>query len=583
MPTDFDIIDDTDQQEDEFGPSLKRFLKGAGVGLQPPYDIGVPAPTASASGARTGVTVQPVVTRKAELPAGADAMSGVKRDTPGVRTTIPAQGDYELNGAGLMVPKSGPSLGPTMKAVFADAEAQRQRSGSGDFLNTSMFSGGSGSPSGAPSTSAPSTKSDRPGIGRRIQKLQPPTEPAGEVEAQQAYRQANTPLNRQDPRYKLSGWGRVGRAVASLATGGIPGLIENAVDPNSRLSYGRGAVGGQYFADEDAQARNAEAAKNRISSYEAEDKLANTNFNDAFKLQRDDELSEARQENADTRKQLSDLRAQSIDPKTVEQNDSSPTGWYGYRFGDTDRKDPIPFTPKGYQKAPPAPRTYDEMVLALESERDPGRRAVLQRAIKHIEDTEQKRFRYNPSTSRGAHLSAKDQLKLDTYMREHGIESQDDLSNADVEAALGRGGPSYTRDQASFEGAWRKRFDTVERKYNAERQAVLRSYGADRNQNQYRDNKDEIEAKFRDIEARREEAKADLQQQKDDEARQYQVYSSGSRTKALTKSGYSILTPIPDQVVTSPKGVTYRVGDRTNRGVIKSFSRDANGKIHANF
>ena len=89
----------------------------------------------------------------------------------------------------------------------------------------------------------------------------------------------------------------------------------------------------------------------------------------------------------------------------------------------------------------------------------------------------------------------------------------------------------------TFEDHWAKRLgpgSAVERKYDAQRNAVLRSYGADKDARAYKDYRDEIESKFRDIEANREAEKAALQQEKDDEAREYGVYDARQRQSSQT-------------------------------------------------
>jgi hypothetical protein len=88
--------------------------------------------------------------------------------------------------------------------------------------------------------------------------------------------------------------------------------------------------------------------------------------------------------------------------------------------------------------------------------------------------------------------------------------------------------PPQTKDRASFELHWSKQLgpgSAVERKYDTQRQNVLKSYGADKDTGKYKDNKAEIDAKFAEIEANRESEKSRLQQEKDAEAEQYGIYS----------------------------------------------------------
>lgn len=120
----------------------------------------------------------------------------------------------------------------------------------------------------------------------------------------------------------------------------------------------------------------------------------------------------------------------------------------------------------------------------------------------------------------------------EAFKRDHGRDP-----NADEIAAFkhgGKGTPAHAKDRLTFEDHWAKRLgpgSAVEKKYDSQRQAVLKSYGADKDPQEFQNNKADIEQKFSEIEANREAEKAALQQEKDTEAEEYGVYNHGAPGK----------------------------------------------------
>jgi hypothetical protein len=387
---DYDIDTGTDDQDEYSLDPLKRFLRTAGANLPgPPYDMGQSVPTSKNAALDAGVTVEPTVSKN-EAADGAHPLSGVSPVKQGIKTTIPIQaGGYSsIAGGRLMVPdSSGPAIDSSIHPVDADVAANAQRTAtSGDFLNTERFTNRPAVAGGPGSPSATVAASPRAGIGQRLNTLTAPTESAGEVADQAHLRDTMQPLDRSDPKYKLGGWGRVGRIALDLASGGVPGVARGGLDPNAPGYYGPRAVNNQYSRDEAARQRDIEATQGRLKSYEDESKHAQSTFSDEYKLQHDDELNQARQENADTRKSLAQARQNAIDKGSFYKGDDG--NYYGYALGDTERKNPIKVIPSqvitAQNRLAQTPKTYDQAVIAWASETDPQKKAQLKQAMDQI-------------------------------------------------------------------------------------------------------------------------------------------------------------------------------------------------------
>jgi len=89
-------------------------------------------------------------------------------------------------------------------------------------------------------------------------------------------RDAEKPLDRSDPKYRLGGWGRFGRALSDVLGYGVTGAARTALDPTAPGYYGRGAVNNRFTQDE------AERQK-RIMADQAEAASMESEFNQAAK------------------------------------------------------------------------------------------------------------------------------------------------------------------------------------------------------------------------------------------------------------------------------------------------------------
>lgn len=136
--------------------------------------------------------------------------------------------------------------------------------------------------------------------------------------------------------------------------------------------------------------------------------------------------------------------------------------------------------------------------------------------------------------------------------------------------------PPQAKDRAAFELHWSKQIgpgSAVERKYDAQRQAVLKSYGADKDPGQYGSNKADIDAKFAKIEADRETEKATLQKEKDAEADQYGIYDNkGGRQTAPPQTA-------PD-AKNQPAAAETVTTKETNQKVSSQQVVNVNGQFH---
>jgi hypothetical protein len=302
--------------------------------------------------------------------------------------------------------------------------------------------------------------------------------------------------------YKPGFGTRLLRGVSDFMSGGIPAVLKGAVDPTSPGFYGKGAVNNQYTKDEIARQNRLNADKAAVSSMDDEYSQKEkgythelTSYNDEAKAAGKADADEIRNkyqtdlntERTAHNKETEDLRAENNELKAQ-------------------------------------PKTYEQYVGALETETDPGKKAVLQRIVDRLAPNHDK-------TKAMKSLSAKDRMKVDAYKRDNGIETDDEMSSADLKKALAASdGPAHTKDRQSFEDHWKKDFDSVESKYNKQRDAVLKSFGADKDAAAYGKKKEEIEPKLADIEAKREAEKSTLQTEKDKEAEQYQIYGKPAKT-----------------------------------------------------
>lgn len=336
-------------------------------------------------------------------------------------------------------------------------------------------------------------------IGQRLLNLrQPPAAPKMNPEqsaVQQDLREHSQVTPKTDPttgktldQYKM-GFGQ--RLLGSLVNFGN-GFSRNGAEP---IQVGPGATNRRYTVDETNRQNRVAADQAKIKSYDDEFNQAEKGYGHELTSYNDEARAAGKSDSEERLKHYEgELTAERTAHNKAEEN---------LRGENNDLK--------------AQPKTYEQYVGALEAEKDPGKKAVLQRVVDRLEKQK--------NSGKGPKLSAKDQLKLDSYMKDNNIDDVGDMTNADIKKALAASdGPAHTKDRQTFEEHWTKGFAAVEKKYDAQRQAVLKSYGADKDPSQFEKNKEEINSKFADIEAKREADKSSLQAEKDKEAEQYQVY-----------------------------------------------------------
>lgn len=364
---------------------------------------------------------------------------------------------------------------------------------------------------GRPTISVKPTAAAAPTIGQRLANFRPP--PAapqldpGYSAAQESVRKDAVVTPKVDAQgntlqqYKPGFGTRLLRGVSDLMSGGIPGVIKGAVDPTAPGFYGKGAVNNQYTKDEIARNNRLNADKEAVKSMDDEFSQKEKGYGHEITSYNDEAKAAGKADSDEIRnKYQNDLNTE----RTAHNKETE-----NLRGEANDLK--------------AQPKTYEQYVGALEAETDPGKKAVLQRIVDRLAPNHDKAKAMKS-------LSAKDRMKVDAYKRDNGIESDEEMSSADLKKALAASeGPNHTKDRQSFEDHWKKDFDSVESKYNKQRDAILKAYGADKDPKQYASNKEEIDSKFADIEAKREEEKTKLQSEKDKEAEQYQVYGKPAK------------------------------------------------------
>lgn len=148
------------------------------------------------------------------------------------------------------------------------------------------------------------------------------------------------PLNRQDPKYRPGVGTRILRGVSDFMSGGIPGTLRGAIDPNAKGYYGPGAVNRQFTQDEATRQAKLGNVTTQLGEQEKLDTSNQKMYEDAIKQAYEtqlggakDKLAAAAEENAatkaslvDSQRQLNDARANKADQDKVPTNEFS--GWY---------------------------------------------------------------------------------------------------------------------------------------------------------------------------------------------------------------------------------------------------------------
>jgi hypothetical protein len=150
-----------------------------------------------------------------------------------------------------------------------------------------------------PTPAGPPTSVQRPPM--RPGEVPTPPTGVGNQRRMDLLRQIGTleqPTNRQDPKYRLSLGGRIGRGLADFAAGGIGGLAADIIDPNRPGSIGPGAVNSKYGLDEAQREKTLGGVKEELGQQEKLDTSEQKIYEDAVKQAYEGQLGEARKETA---------------------------------------------------------------------------------------------------------------------------------------------------------------------------------------------------------------------------------------------------------------------------------------------
>lgn len=234
-----------------------------------------------------------------------------------------------------------------------------------------------------------------------------------------------TPTPKYDPqtgktldKYHPGVGSRIGRAFLDLARGGIPGVAEGAMGDRSQPGYfGPGAVNSQYFRDEWARQQAEGADKAKIDSLQREDTTAQRDFRNKESAYKDDvrrgyeetttqERNRHQQEEEKLKQDAQDLKEQmrsiTYDPNTKQF----------MRGGNI-------YTPS---------KVEEGAILEIQN-------GIKNGPYKQMWDKERRNSPVQIHTGEKA-LSARDQLKIRSYLKANKIKSQDDLTPEQIDEAL---------------------------------------------------------------------------------------------------------------------------------------------------
>lgn len=234
--------------------------------------------------------------------------------------------------------------------------------------------------------------------------------------------------------YKPSLGSRIGRAFLDFGEGFLHGGLRGAIaaplkgafgNKDAPGYFGKGAVSGKYFKDEKARQNTVAADKARIASFEDENKQQQQEFKDKNEVYKDElgqaykqDVQDIKQQTADEKarqdKALDDLKQQANDLKDQLRSITYDPGSKQFKRGDQV------YTPKNFEEG-----------AVLEIQHGIQNGPYLQQW-----KAERKNQPINIHTGEKT-LSARDQLKLRTYMRTRGIKSQDELTDQQLDEALG--------------------------------------------------------------------------------------------------------------------------------------------------
>lgn len=234
--------------------------------------------------------------------------------------------------------------------------------------------------------------------------------------------------------YKPSLGSRIGRAFLDAGEGflygGLGGAAARTVqgafgNKDAPGYYGRGAVNSRYGQDEKARQQSVAADTAKIKSFEDQEKTQHENFRDLdevwkdrYNVAKNQDIDDLKQQNADEKRKY-DADTTQLKQQAEDLKEQLRSITYDPQKKQFMRGDQI-YTPKNVEEG---------AVLEAQHGIEDG-------PYRKMWSQERRNQPININAGGNKGLSARDQLKLRTYMRTHGIKSQDDLTEQQLDEAL---------------------------------------------------------------------------------------------------------------------------------------------------
>jgi hypothetical protein len=438
----------------------------------------------------------------------------------------------------------------------------------------------------------------------------PPEAPQADprrAEAMNTIANTSSPINPRDaqgktlPQYRPGVGARILRGVGDFFSGGIPGVIRGAVDPNAPGFYGRGALNNQYFRDEAMRKAQNEGATAEQAALDKEAGLQERDFQNRNTQYRDEARTAAQQDvlaerqardeqMAKTREEMNQIRDayEKLREEAEKYKEENANVTYDKASGQFVSNGHV-FTPKNVEQG-----------AVLEA------REGIDGPYTALWKQERRNQPITVHTGETGKFTARDAAKIRAYARANNIagntpeEIAGKMTPEQLDRALSntlQGGEVFIN--AAERNEYNRRTATLDRQIagyeedlrkNSEAAAMP---GLDANSKATMDAmakaaQDKITA----LETQKKGIEDEIVKRRPQGASstpQPAPMTPQANNRPANRQQTPQLTPIPDRQVTSPGGKVYKVGDMVKdpadgkQKAIKSFSKDQQGKVHANF
>ena len=336
-----------------------------------------------------------------------------------------------------------------------------------------------------------------------------------QLESQRESRSTPTDASQYKPTLKRKILRGLAGAGLGFAKGGIVGAGVGAADPDLVGAPGYGDPTSGYYTAEDKRKQGLAETEKELAAAGETGKTAldyGKEMTTAGNTLAERQNQTATQSSVAQKNQaMAEKYKNAIDPASIEQDPTSGK-WFGNTYGG-ERVETGP--PKGFKQDPIAQRTADAQRMGLKGE-----------DLKYYVangSLPAKGFNFNLGGG-PKKLSAKDQMRVNAYAKEHDTDP-DSLTSEQLNEALGgppgSNRPAHVKDRQAFESHWNDEFAKARKPFDAERKEVLKQYGIDKDPKAW---DDDSTAAVNKIEQEWSKKSAELQQEKDAEAQQYGVY-----------------------------------------------------------